>query len=213
MQKRKALPIFLFLIALISVAYASTTLTIPYTDFNTTTRKDYATSYTENKWTVSITCSLVFTNNTRHAKIFITNSSSTGYYGLDINIANDTSGYSYDFYYPTKKDPSASDWVHIQMIHNIPKSKTLKVILDEDGNLLVSDGITDYIDFKLPTSYIASYIGVMGSTTDVCSSGNVEIKISVYSPTPQKTIIQWMPIIVMIAMFSLALGLMRKFMK
>jgi hypothetical protein len=213
MQRRKALPFFLLLVALISVAYASTTLTIPYTDFNATTRKDYATNYTDNKWTVSINCSLVFTNNTKYAQIFITNSSSTGYYGLNINIANDTSGYSYDFYYPTKKDPSASDWVRIQMIHNIPKSKILKIILDEDGYLSVSDGIHDYIDFKIPTSFVASYIGVKGSATGVCSSGNVEIKITEYAPTPQKAIIQWMPLIVMIAMFSLALGLMRKYMK
>jgi len=210
LPKRLALPALLVLMALLSVAYASTTLIIPYTDFNSTARKDYPTQFTESQWTISLKCSLTFANTTEYAQIFITNSSAFGYYGINVNIALDENGYSYDFYCPNKVDPGPTDWVNIGMIRNVPSTKTLKISLDKEGYLTVSDGIKTYISGFKVTPYVASFISVKGSSNNICSSGDVEIKIDKYTPTPTQIILQWIPLVICFAMLGVAIGMIKK---
>jgi hypothetical protein len=197
---------------LIASVYAVYTLTISYTEFNSTSRTDHGTNYTANSWTVTIINNLVFDNVTNFAKIFITNSSSTGYFGINLNLANDTDGYSLDVLVASKIDPSAGDWVRVKIINNLAFGKAIKVSLDSKGYLSVFDDVKIYVDkYKILTAYPASYIGAQGSGTDVASSGSVDVTVGAYSQNPTQIINAFIPIVITFAMLGIALSFISKF--
>lgn len=212
----KRLPYIIIAISLLSMAiasvYGAVSLTIPYTAFNTTTRTDYPTGYSKNTWTLALINSLTFNQTTNgYVQIFISNSSSTGYYAINLNLALDTNGYSLDIFVPTKKDPSPSDWQHITMIHNLTFGKTVKISLNDKGYLTIINyvGKTLLDNVDIGEAFVPAYVGVKGSSTNVVLSGEVSIEFSGYQISPTEMVKQWLPIIITFAMFGLALGLLK----
>ena len=210
---RLRLPLFLTLlmVSVITVG-AAASITISYTEFCSTARTDHPTGWSEKSWTVEIVNELTFNDTSQHGSIFISNSSGTKYYAVNLNLAKDGDGYSLDVYVPTKVDPGPSDWTQVIMIHNLPLGEPIYVTLSEDGKLSIyNENYHLFLDgYELGVAFPAAYIGVCGSGENVASSGQVTVEVYGYSMTPSQTVNAFIPIIVALGTLAILFRMLNR---
>lgn len=209
MKARHLLPILAVLLFAVPVVLSATTLTIPYTDFNAGT-VEHPTGYASDTWSVRLVNNLVFSSNTSIAKIFIANSTGTGFFGINVNLAPELSNpnlYSADFFISAKSDPGPSDWTHIGMLNNLKPGKAYYIRIDETGTFTVTDGINVLLTnpaVKFPA------INIRTDGTDAATAGYVQVTVGSYTLTPTETVNSWIPVIIVFAMLGMALSLLKK---
>lgn len=214
MKARLLLPTLAVLLLVVPLATvcASTSLTIPYTDFNAGI-VEHPTGYASDVWSVRIINSLNFTGTSSIAKIFIANSTGADFFAINVNLApelNDSTRYSADFYIATKVDPEAGNWTHLGMINNLKYGKAYYIRLDSVAQLTVTDGIKVLLS-NPATSFPAVNIRTDGA--NATTSGYVQVTTSNFTATPTETVYTWIPLVIVFAMLGLALDLLRRMAK
>lgn len=211
MEARHLAPILALLLFVVPIAAvcAATTLTIPYTDFNSGI-VEHPTGYAKDSWSVRLVNSLNFSGPESVAKIFIANSSGSGFFAINVNLApelGNPSLYSADFFMATKADPGPENWSHIGMLNNLKPGKAYYVRLDANGTFSVTDGSK-----VLLTNPAVNFpaINIRTDGTSAATSGYVQATVDSYTMTPTETAFAWTPLVIAFAMLSMALGLLRK---
>ncbi|MEM2057471.1 MAG: hypothetical protein QXO76_04375 [Thermoproteota archaeon] len=211
MKARHLTPLLLLVSALfVGTALAATTITIPYTEFNAG-MTEHPTGYASDTWSLRIINSLNFSNTSSIAKIFIANSTGTGFFAINVNLApelNDPTKYSMDLFIASKVDPGPSDWTHIGMINNLNYGKAYYIRVDNAGTLTVTDGLKTLLTNPV-NKFPAINIRTEG-TESTATSGYVQVTVDKWFATPTETVNAWIPVIIVFAMVSMALGLMKR---
>jgi hypothetical protein len=205
------LALLLFVVPIAAVA-ASTTLMIPYTDFNNGI-KEHPTGYASDTWAIRFINNLNFTSTTSIAKIFIANSTGAGFFAINVNLApelNDPTKYSADFYIATKVDPGPENWTHIGMINNLVPGKAYYIRLSNTSELSVTDGLKVLLTNPVDVNFPAINIRTEG-TAGTAESGYVQVNVQSWASTPTETVYDWLPLVLAFAMLSLALGMLKRF--
>jgi hypothetical protein len=215
MRARHLTPILALLLFTISIATvcAATTLTIPYTEFNAGLT-EHPTGYASDTWAIKFVNNLNFTSTTSIAKLFIANSTGSGFFAINVNLApelNDPTKYSADFYISNKSDPGPSDWTHIGMINNLKPGKAYYIRLDNVGTLTVTDGMKVLLTNPV-TKFPAINVRTEGAA-NTATSGYVQVTVDKWAATPTETVNAWIPVIIVFAMVGMALELMRRLSK
>lgn len=212
MEAKHLAPILavLLLVCTVGVASAATTITIPYTDFNSGI-KEHPTGYASDVWSIRLVNSLNFTDASSVAKMFIANSTGTGFFAINVNLApevNNPSLYSADFYVATQADPGPDNWTHINMLNNLKPGKAYYIRMSDEGELSVTDGnsvlLSSPLDLKFPA------VNIRTDGTNAAASGYVEVTVGGWTATPTETVNMWIPIIITFAMLSIVLGMIKK---
>lgn len=209
MRMKRLLPILAALLFVIPAVCAATTLTIPYTDFNSGI-VEHPTGYAADTWSVKLVNSLVFASNSSVAKIFIANSTGAGFFAINVNLAPELDNpnlYSADFYIATKTDPGPTNWTHIGMINNLKPGKAYYIRLDETGTLSVTDGLKVLLtnpEVNFPA------VNIRTDGTDAATGGYVQVTTSGWAATPTETVNTWIPVVLVFALLGMALGLLKK---
>lgn len=213
MKARHLTPILLLLSVLfvgVGLTLAATTITIPYTEFNAGL-VEHPTGYAADAWSVKLVNNLNFASNTSIAKIFIANSSGTGFFAINVNLApelNNLALYSMDIFIAAKADPGPGDWLHLGMLNNLKPGKAYYIRVDDAGTLTVTDGLKTLLT-NPATKFPAINIRTEG-TANTATSGYVQVTVDKWFATPTETVNTWIPVIIVFAMLSMALGLMKR---
>lgn len=212
-KARHLAPILLLLSVLfvgVGLTLAATTITIPYTEFNAGLI-EHPTGYASDVWSVKLVNNLNFASDTSVAKLFIANSSGTGFFAINVNLApelNNLALYSMDIFIAAKVDPGPGDWSHIGMINNLKPGKAYYIRVDDAGTLTVTDGLKTLLTSPV-TNFPAINIRTVG-TANTATSGFVEVTVDKWSATPTETVNALIPVIIVFAMLSIMLSLLRR---
>ena len=203
------LALLLFVVPIAAVA-ASTTLMIPYTDFNSGI-VEHPTGYASDTWAVKLVNSLNFSSTSSVAKIFIANSTGAGFFALNVNLApevDDPTRYSMDIFIATQADPGPENWTHIGMVNNLKPGKAYYVRLSNLSEITVTDGtsilLTNPVDVNFPA------INIRTDGTSAATSGYVQATVDSWVMTPTETVNAWIPVIITFAMLSIVLSLLKR---
>lgn len=213
MKARHLTPILAVLLFVVPVAAvcAATTLTIPYTDFNSGI-VEHPTGYASDVWAIKLVNNLNFSSTSSIAKIFIANSTGAGFFAINVNLApelNDPTKYSADFYISTQADPSPENWTHIGMVNNLKPGKAYYIRLSNTSELSVTDGLKILLTNPVE-NFPAINIRTEG-TAGTAESGYVQVNVQSWASTPTETVYDWLPLVLAFAMLSLALGMLKRF--
>lgn len=205
------LALLLFVVPIAAVA-ASTTLMIPYTEFNSGLT-EHPTGYASDVWAVKLVNNLNFSSSSSVAKIFIANSTGSDFFAINVNLApelNDPTKYSADFYIATCKDPGPGNWSHIGMINNLQPGKAYYIRLSNTSELSVTDGLKVLLTNPVSVNFPAINIRTEGAA-NTATSGYVQVNVQSWASTPTETVNEWLPLVLAFAMLSLALGMLKRF--
>lgn len=212
-MKTRLLPILAVLFLLVPASVlAATTITIPYDDFNSGI-VEHPTNYAADTWTVKLVNQLNFTSTSSIAKIFIANSSGAGFFAINVNLAPEVSNpsyYSADFYIATQTDPGPGNWTHLGMLNFLKPGKAYYIRLGDNGTFSVTDGSSVLLT---ATAVNFPAINIRTDGTDAAISGQVQVTVGGYTLTPTETATAWVPLVIAIAMLSVALGLIERMSK
>jgi len=211
MRARHLAPILALLLLAVPIATvcAVTTLTIPYTDFNNGI-KEHPTGYASDVWSIQLVNNLNFTSTSSIAKIFIANSTGSGFFAINVNLApelNDPTKYSADFYISSCADPGPGNWTHIGMLHNLIFGKAYYVRMSNTSELSVTDGLNVLLTnpvLKFPA------INIRTDGSNAATSGYVQATVQNWTSTPTETVNEWVPAVISIAMLCIILSMLKK---
>ncbi len=209
MKARHLTPILALLLFVVPVASAATTLTIPYTDFNSGI-VEHPTGYASDVWAVKLVNALNFSGPPSVAKIFIANSSGAGFFAINVNLApevDDPTRYSMDVFIATQADPGPENWSHIGMVNDLKPGKAYYIRMSNTSELSVTDG-TSILLTNPAVQFPAVNIRTDG--TDAATSGYVQVTVENWTMTPTETVNAWIPVIITFAMLSIVLSLLKR---
>lgn len=202
------------------VVYGTYANSFTYTYFNNETANYFELDEARTSWTVTITPEIVWNETTTSPTCnfwIAKNGSDTGNTDLlSFNMYPKTVDSSNYIGFELYRGDVGGTWDKLVIGSQVEDGCVYKLRLDDDGDLYIGN-TTDYDAYTSTpitygTSHIISHVATFGAN-DTATAGYITFEITDYSATMTGSLISIMPSIMSLALMSVAIGMIAKYMK